>query len=138
MIELVMVIVIIGILAAVAMPRMNTSGYQAAAFHDRSVAALRYAQKTATSHRRLVCVAFSASTVTLTIALANPAAACNTALILPSGNVNSVQSGDAATARFNPIPTNFNFLPDGRATDTTLLIADQPNITVVGATGHVQ
>src|ERR1035437_7525698 len=67
MIELVMVMVIIGILAVVAIARMDTSGYRALEFHDKTVAALRYAQKTATSHRRLVCVAFTASTVTLTI-----------------------------------------------------------------------
>ncbi|MDP2794368.1 MAG: type II secretion system protein [Sulfurisoma sp.] len=140
MVELVMVIVILGILAAVAIPRMDTSGYRAMEFHDRAVAALRYAQKTATSHRRLVCVAFTADKVTLTIAQANPGA-CVADLILPGGNSNVVQSGDTTNAVFNPVPTAFNFQPDGTTgtgTDSTLTIAGQPAITVTGATGSVR
>ena len=44
-VELVMVIVIIGIIAVVAVPRMDTSTFRALEFHDRTVAALRHAQK---------------------------------------------------------------------------------------------
>lgn len=134
--ELVTIIVVLGILAAVAIPRMGTGEFRALEFHDKTVAALRYAQKTATSHRRLVCVAFSASTVTLTIARANPAAVCDDPLILPGGNSNSVQSGDTANAVFSPVPAAFNFLPDGSGADRSLSIAGQA-ITVVGATGSV-
>lgn len=148
LIELVMVIVILGILAVVALPNMSTSGYRAFEFHDKTVAALRYAQKTATSHRRLVCVAFTASTVTLTIARANPSAACDDPLTLPGGASNVVLSGDTTNAIFNPVPAApLYFQPDGRATSdgagtavvtVDLAIADQTAITVVGATGHVQ
>ncbi|CAK0765787.1 MSHA pilin protein MshC [Gammaproteobacteria bacterium] len=137
LIELVMVIIILGILAMVAMPRMDTSGYRELEFHDKVVAALRYAQKTATSHRRQVCVVFTASTVTLTIALTNPGA-CNQALNLPVSNSNVVQSGDAINAIFNPVPAGFNFLPDGSGVDKILPVSGQPDISVVGATGHVQ
>jgi prepilin-type N-terminal cleavage/methylation domain-containing protein len=137
MTELVMVIVIIGILAAVALPRMDAGFYRAAEFRDRTVAALRYAQKTATSHRRLVCVAFTAATVTLTIAQGNPGA-CATPLLLPGGNANVVQSGDAVNAVFNPVPAGFSFLPDGTGADRVLAVTGQVPITVVGATGHVQ
>lgn len=134
-----MVIVILGILAVVAMPRMDTSGYRALEFHDKTISALRYAQKTATSHRRMVCVAFTSSTVALTIALANPATTCNnTALNLPGVNTNVVQSGDTTNAIFNPVPANFNFIPDGTGADGSLKIKDMTNITVVGITGHVQ
>jgi len=137
MIELVMVIVIVGILAAVAIPRMDTSVYRAAEFRDKTVAALRYAQKTATSHRRLVCLAFTASTVTVTIAQSNPGA-CATSLLLPGSNSNVAQSGDTTNAVFSPVPAAFNFQPDGSGADRTLKIAGQADITVVGATGHVQ
>jgi MSHA pilin protein MshC len=138
MTELVMVIVIIGILAAVALPRMDAGFYRAAEFRDRTVAALRYAQKTATSHRRLVCVAFTASTVTLTIDHDRSGACDGQALNLPGGPANVVQSGDAINAVFNPVPAGFSFLPDGTGADRVLTVTGQVPITVVGATGHVQ
>ena len=143
MTELVMVIVIIGILAAVAIPRMDTSGYRALEFRDKTMSALRYAQKTATSHRRLVCVEFTASTVTLSIDH-DKSGACNAqALNVPGGSSNIVQSGDTTNAVFSSTPATLYFQPDGRGTSDaagttvvspTLSIADQ-SITVVGATG---
>ena len=137
LVELVMVIVILGVLAAVAIPRMDTAGYRALQFHDQTVSALRYAQKTATSHRRLVCVAFTNATVTLTIAQTNPGA-CNTALNLPGTSTNVVASTDAVNAVFSAVPTDFNFNPNGTGADRTLTMAGLADITVVGATGHVQ
>lgn len=148
LVELVMIIVILGILAVVAIPRMDTSGYRALEFHDRVVSALRHAQKTATSHRRMVCVTFpTTSRVTLTIAQANPSTTCNAELILPGGNLNYVQSGDTTNAVFSSEPAAFFFQPDGRGTSDgagtavvspSLTIDGQTPITVEGATGHVQ
>lgn len=137
MVELVIVIILIGILSVVVMPRMDTQSFRALEFRDQTVAALRYAQKTATSHRRLVCVAFTASSVTLTIALTNPSATCSTNLTLPGSNNNVVQSTDPANALFSPVPTGVNFQPDGTGSDRTLNIAGLPVINVVGATGSV-
>ena len=137
-IELVMVIVILGILAITAMPRFDTSIYHSAAFHDRTVATLRYAQKTATSHRRLVCVTFTASTITLQIAKTNPAATCDENLNLAGSSTNILQSGDTVNAIFNPVPADFNFLPDGTGADRTLAISEQTAISLAGATGYVQ
>lgn len=138
MIELVTVIVILGILAAVAIPRMNTSDYRSLEFHDRSVAALRFAQKTATSHRRMVCVAFTASTVTLTIDHDKSGACDGQALNLPGLNTNILQSSDTTNAVFNPVPAGFSFQPDGTGADRTLSITGQTAISVVGTTGHVE
>lgn len=141
--ELVTVIVILGILAAVALPRMSTSEFHAVAFRDGVTSALRYGQKTATSHRRLVCVAFTATTVNLTIAQANPASSCNAVLRLPTG-----EAGLATTsASFDPVPAALFFQPDGRGTSdgagttvvsASLTVTGQAPITVVGASGHVQ
>jgi prepilin-type N-terminal cleavage/methylation domain-containing protein len=148
MIELVMVILMLGILAVFVMPRMDMSAYRALEFHDKTVAALRYAQKTATSHRRLVCVAFFASTVTSTIAQANPATTCGPSLMLPGGNSNVVTSSDTTNAIFSPVPADLYFQPDGRGTTDgsglTVYTASPTingaatSITVVGATGYVQ
>ena len=137
LVELVMMMVIIGILAVVALPRMDTGVYRILEFHDKTMAALRYAQKTATSHRRMVCVAFTASTVTLTIDHDRSGACNGQPLILAGGNSNVVLSGDTTNAVFSPVPVDFNFLPDGTGADRSLSIAGQPVITVVGTTGSV-
>jgi len=141
MVELVMVILILGILAVFVMPRMDTSVYRALEFHDQTVAALRYAQKTATSHRRMVCVAFSASTVTLTIDHDKSGACDGQALNLPGANSSVVQSSDPINAVFtaaNPANLNFNFNSDGSGSDRSIAISGQTSISVVGATGYVQ
>ena len=137
-IELVVVIVTLGSLAAVAIPRMTgLSDYRLLEFHDRVFGALRHAQKSATSHRRQVCVAFTATTVTLTIAQANPGA-CVVPLALPGSASNVLQSGDTTNAVFNPVPAAFDFLPDGTTgADRSLAISGQAPVVVIGATGHV-
>lgn len=146
LVELVVVIIVLGIIAAVALPRMTTGEFHAAAFHDKAVSALRFAQKTATSHRRLVCVTFTATTLALSIAQGNPATGCGPALALPGGAA-TVQSTHAGDAAFSPVPAAFFFQPDGRATSDgvganvtspSLTITGLAPILVVGATGHVQ
>jgi MSHA pilin protein MshC len=138
LIELIVILLLVGIMAAVAVPRMNTDGYRGLVFHDGVVAALRYAQKTATSHRRLVCVAFTASTVVLTIDHDNNGACDGHALNLPGASTNVLQSGDPVAAVFNPVPVGFDFQRDGTGADKTLTINGETAITVVSATGHVQ
>jgi MSHA pilin protein MshC len=140
-IELVTIIIIIGVLAVVALPRFSGTDYRSAEFHDQAVAALRYAQKTATSHRRNVCVFVSANSIALTIGTA-PAAICNainTQLLLPGASSNTLVS-PAANANFTSAATNFMFLPNGTVNgggNQTLSISGQTNIVVVGATGYV-
>jgi MSHA pilin protein MshC len=147
--ELVMTIVILGILAAVALPRLSgTSAFRAGAFHDEVVAALRYAQKSAVSHRRLVCATFTTTTVTLTIAAANPAAACSASILIgPSGGSAYAQSPDPTNVTVAIAPAGpIFFQPSGVATsdgagtattDYSITGAGMTAITVVGATGYV-
>ena len=117
---------------------MNTSDYRTLQFHDGVVSALRYAQKSAVSHRRMVCVAFTESTVTLTIDDTKTTTACATALNVPGASGNVLTSPDTTNAVFAPVPVAFNFQPNGTGTDRTLSIAGQTPIAVVGATGYVQ
>jgi hypothetical protein len=110
------------------------------------VAALRYAQKTATSHRRLVCVGFTTSSVDLTIDH-NKSAPCDGSLTLPGASSNSVQSSDTTNAVFSTEPADLFFQPNGRGTldaagttvaSLSLTISGTTKITVAGASGHIQ
>jgi len=69
LIELIVTLILLGILSVYALPRLLApSDFYAFGFHGETLSYLRYAQKTAIAQRRTVCVAFSASSVTLTIA----------------------------------------------------------------------
>ena len=138
LIELVTIVVILGVLAVVAIPRLGNTEYRSQEFRDRTLSALRYAQKTAVSHRRIVCVTFTANTMTLGMDTANDGAPCETALLLPGSNTAIVQSGDVNNAVFNPVPVNFNFRSDGGSAGALIQITNQPNIAVNGVTGHVE
>jgi MSHA pilin protein MshC len=56
MVELVVVMILVGVLAAIGIPRlMGDKNMEAAVFGDQVVSGLRRAQKIATGHRRVVC-----------------------------------------------------------------------------------
>ncbi len=85
-VELIVVIVLIGILSAVAVPRLDgRSGISGPTFSEMTRSTLRYAQKTAIASRRLVCVDISSSGLSLRIATAANATSCNTPLAGPDG-----------------------------------------------------
>lgn len=139
LVELTSVMIILGVIAAVAIPRMSGgSEFRAVEFHDATIAALRFAQKSAISHRRMVCVTFSASTITLTIDATRSGNCNGQALTLPGSNTNTLSSSDPGNVIFNPVPANFDFQPNGTGADRVLAITGQPAILVSGATGYVQ
>lgn len=57
MVELVAVMIVIGILAAVAIPKLNSSAFQARGFRDGVYTTLSHARRVAMASRRFVCVA---------------------------------------------------------------------------------
>jgi prepilin-type N-terminal cleavage/methylation domain-containing protein len=144
--ELAAVIVVIGILAATAMPKLQSAlSFRDTGWHDQAVAALRYAQKAAVSHRRLVCADVAGTSVSLTIASANPASSCSVALPGVDGSTASAKSGGGANASISPAGLLY-FQPSGRVTTDgagsnaatrTVSISGQANIIVVGETGRV-
>jgi MSHA pilin protein MshC len=65
--ELVAVLVVMSVLAIVVMPRLWDNTFGEAKFFDESITALRYAQRSALTMQRTVCVAFTGTTaITLT------------------------------------------------------------------------
>ena len=63
--ELVVVIVIVAILAVFAASRFSSQSFNTRGFTDQTLAMLRYAQKTAVSQRRTVCVSISGNVISL-------------------------------------------------------------------------
>ena len=145
--ELVAVILLIGILAATAMPKLQSAlSFRDDGWRDQLVASLHYAHKVAVSHRRLVCASIASGGVTLTIASANPATACSAVLPGLDGQALSASSQGGAAASVSPSGTLY-FQPSGRvstdgagssAANRTITITGQAAIVLVGETGHVE
>lgn len=133
LVELITVMLVVGILAVVALPRFaDRSDFQARGFQDETRSLLRYAQKSAIAQRRNVCVTLGGAGVALTIDSSAPADGnCDTALALPS----TPQGGSGLV----PSAPGFKFQPLGdtdQAADVTATIAGT-TITVDFKTGHV-
>ncbi len=114
LVELIIVLVLVGVLAVVAGPKVfDVSGFQARGFHDQTMSYLRFAQKTAIAQRRTVCVAFGTNTVSLSMAASAGTTNCTTAaaLTVPLGQVDGVlraPSGIAYDATWAPVDFNFD------------------------------
>lgn len=136
LVELVMTMVIVGIIAAVALPRFfDSSVFQSRGFADQVQATLRYAQKAAIAQRRFVCVAFTANSITLAT---GTTAACGAPLASPTGDASYVINAPAGIT-FTVAPVNFGFDALGRPSlAQTINIAGATNPIVVEAeTGYV-
>jgi MSHA pilin protein MshC len=144
MTELVTVIVIIGILGAVVMPRFfDRNTFDSRGFYDQTISTLRYAQKTAISQRRLVCVTFpSASRIVLRTTANFADAACNTDLQNPSGTYPAGQTTytvDAPSGVTLSGAAAFNFDALGRAsTAVATITVGSYIINVDQETGYVR
>ena len=132
LIELIMVIVMLGVLAVFAAPRMfNRNDFEARGFHDQTLGVLRFAQKTAIAQRRSVCVAFTPNSLTLTIANAEGIAACTVALNGPTGLATLTAPPNVSYVL--PVPGAFRF--DGLGQPLTGISTAAPRtINVVNAT----
>jgi len=146
--ELIVVMIVLGILSAVALPRiMDNRAFISAAYYADVVSALRYAQKSAASHRRLVCATFTATTVTLSIAAANPASACGAALPSPDGAAYQSKDGSVQASGY-PGGGVLYFQPSGTITSdgagatvyagNVAVTGQGAAIKVEGATGYVE
>lgn len=137
LIELVMVVILVGIIALTAVPRFfDRSVFESRGFADQVQASLRYAQKIAVAQRRFACVAFTATTVTLTT---DTSSACAPGTALPAaGSANYVITAPSGVTLTGP-PAGFYFDALGRPSGArTIAIAGVANNIVVEAeTGYV-
>jgi MSHA pilin protein MshC len=150
LIELVTTMVIVGILAVVAMGRMDfTSVFQQRGVYDKVKAGLEFARKAAVAKRRYVCVAVAGGTVTFTVDTAVPESTTGTcpaatALTLPvpdgdcGGAANAICSRSDATIGLVSGGSPFSFNAEGGASATVVLsVTGQSNVTVESTTGYV-
>ena len=136
LLELVVVLVIAGILAAIAIPRFTGDESQAAYFGDQVKAAVRYAQRQAIAQRRCVFVTVGASQVELfygdaacvstTTAVASPGTGAAYSIAAPSGVTISP-----------PTPASFSFNGLGQPSGAVSFSVGGTAITVVAETGYV-
>lgn len=152
LIELVMVMVVMGILAAFAGPRIfNIGVFNSRGFHDQTLAYLRFAQKTAVAQRRTVCVSFTTTSLSLAIASAAATSSCASAATLtgPLGDSGALVVLNAKTGvSFSAVPAAaFNFDGLGQPISSTgvplasaavfQVVGGPSAITVEPGTGYV-
>lgn len=145
LVELIVTIVVIGILAAVALPRFNgQTGFEERGFRDETASALRYAQKAAIALRRPVCAAFTANQLSFTVGPAYDPTPANCAgggaLQGPNGVAYALNAPAGTTYTVFPAAIVFNSL-GGVAATVTVSVSGLPAnlaITVEQETGNVR
>ena len=154
LIELISIMIIVGIMAAVALPRMSAlSGFDEKGLHDKLKASLQFARKTAVASRRYVCLTVTNGTggkVSLRFENAAPestAGNCTagTNLTPPAPDATSGcatnQICASTTLSLSSTSTSFRFDPLGRlnpVTNVTFTTTGQPDIVIQAETGNVQ
>jgi MSHA pilin protein MshC len=129
MVELVVVMILIGVFAAIGIPRlMGDKNMEGAVFGDQVVSGLRRAQKIATGHLRPVCANVGPKAVTIRLYIGN---SCSLA-------VTGLTDDDYATTDSVltvKTPTTLYFQPDGRITTDAAGVT--PATDAIDITGNV-
>lgn len=139
LVELLMVMLVLAVLAAVAVPRfLGGEGVHALGYADEVRSTLRYAQRSAMASERTVCVSFTAQSVTLTYASAYGAALCDRDLPGPSGSPVPYRVTASGGAGFAALPANFSYDRVGRpSAGQTISMTGAKAIRVEAETGYV-
>jgi type II secretory pathway pseudopilin PulG len=110
-VNMVMTIIIIVIISSVVAPRLlNNHLFQSHTFADQVQASLHNAQKIAIAQHQFVCVAFTASSMTLTT---GPTSACGTPLTSQAGDASHVVNAPSGVT-FSTPPANLYFDTSGK------------------------
>lgn len=141
LVELVTVMMLIAVLAAVVVPRLTGSQFfDELRFMGQVESALRFAQKSAIAKRRLVCVAFAADSVMLRYASSAGAASCDSDLTGPTGETAPFTVRAPAGITLSPVPADFDFNSLGRPSGVRVVAfsgGSGKQITVEAETGYV-
>lgn len=135
MVELVAIILIVGILAAIATPRFfNTDVFEARGYYDYVAATLRYAHKTAIAQRRVVYVKLDIGTGQVSLCFTNsfPCSVAADQVPKPTGEKPYVVTPPSGvTLSLSPAPTAGTFFFDslGRPYDSADAVPASENAT---------
>lgn len=145
MVELIVIMVLLGIMAAVAVPRLVNSGERGAqVFGDQLVSGLRLASTAARAHRRLVCASLGPKALTLRIAAVNSATStpvCTNLLANALDSDFSTSDPDVTASGFSGFSGKLYFQPNGDITSDpdgrTLVDSAQITISAQGSAQRV-
>jgi MSHA pilin protein MshC len=135
LVELITIIIILGILSVVALPRFLDRGtFDNRAFNDQIRATLRAAQKLAIAQHRAVCAGVSVATpATLTISVSN-GGVCNT--LLAERTVTAAGEASLAAPSANTTIT-FDAMGSPGAASAVVQAAGEQPIVIEAETGYV-
>lgn len=146
MVELITVMVLLGVLAAIAIPRlMGDNVVETALYGDKVASALRLAQKTAVAKRRIVCLDTASGTLRVSRQAAGDASCGVKLKDVPDGLFGERPDG----VTLQGAPAQLHFMPDGSIRDGSGAQAGdqrfsirlsgkaQRTIRVDGGTGYV-
>lgn len=132
LVELIIVIALLGILAAFALPRfVDLDTFRVRAAYDEVSGVVRYAQKLAVASGCEVRVLISANGY----ALQQHATDCTTGAFTDISSSHPVYRNDSVGVSLTP--RTFAFDAMGRTTGTTITVGGSETITVVAETGYV-
>lgn len=158
LIELVVLMIIVGVMAVVALPRMNVlSGFDEKGLHDKLNASLQFARKTAVASRRYVCLSVTngiGGRVSLRLEKTVPESTAGNCTDIANdtkfSNLNPPAPDKTTGCASNEIcagslslsatSTSFRFDPLGRlspVSNVTFTTTGQPDIVIEAETGYV-
>ena len=137
--ELVTVIIIAGVLAAMAIPRFSRGMFDDAQLYDETLAALHYAQRTAIAYQRTVCVTFAGGNqLSLTYASVYGSSTCSTSLVPPGGNSATYVLTAPGSSTYTAA-ASFNFDRVGRpSSGQTIALSSGRTIIIEAETGYAR
>ena len=136
LVELIVVIILAGIIAAYAIPRLNLDGFRAQGFEQQAMAAIRYGQKQAIGSgcNFEVSISLSSCTVQYSAPVETGCAAASTSLVNPATGQNNFcnnsQSDSGAV-----LPASVQFDKIGRPSGSLSINLGTTTITIEPETG---
>lgn len=134
--ELVIVIAVAAILAAIVIPQFSYRDIDAAWFHEQARSAVRYAQRTAVAQRRCVFVSVTPTQLSLLYGDASCAITATPVRELSTDQPVVVTAPSGVSLSAAPNPFSFNGL--GRPSAAATVGVGARTITVNAETGYVQ
>ena len=142
LIELITIMILVGIIAVVALPRMSLlGGWNEIGYRDRVKATLEYARKSAVAQRRVVRVTIAGSGLTVEAQQQTPegeGTAAWHALILPGSNSNSFAAPSGVSLAPASDTVTFSALGRPDAAKSYTVSGGVGTIIVEAETGHVR